>query len=58
MLTLFFVTLPVEVIFLAVLRALNWLRLPFPFVAASVFFFCLAVRARPYPAPSLFPLSK
>ncbi|ETW85141.1 Mg2+ transporter-E [Heterobasidion irregulare TC 32-1] len=43
MLTLFFVTLPVEVIFLAVLRALNWLRLPFPFVAASVFFFCFAV---------------
>jgi hypothetical protein len=43
MLTLLVVTLPVEIIFLAVLRALGWLHLPFIFVAFSVLFFCCAV---------------
>ncbi|RDB19190.1 Solute carrier family 41 member 1 [Hypsizygus marmoreus] len=43
MITLLFITLPVEVIFLAVLHGLGWLRLPMLFVAFSVVFFFLAV---------------
>jgi solute carrier family 41 len=43
MLTLLIVTLPVEIIFLAILAALGWLHLPFVFVGFSVMFFCLAV---------------
>jgi solute carrier family 41 len=43
MATLLFVTLPVEIIFLAILRALGWLHLPFIFVFFSVIFFCCAV---------------
>ncbi|KAJ7144974.1 solute carrier family 41 member 1 [Mycena crocata] len=43
MLTLLVVTLPVEIIFLSILAALGWLRLPLAFVALSVVFFCIAV---------------
>jgi len=43
MLTLLVVTIPVEIIFLAILRGLGWLRLPFIFVAFSIVFFCCAV---------------
>ncbi|EPQ50613.1 hypothetical protein GLOTRDRAFT_82149 [Gloeophyllum trabeum ATCC 11539] len=43
MTTLLLVTLPVELIFLTVLRALDWLRLPIVFVVFAVFFFCCAV---------------
>ncbi|THV06915.1 hypothetical protein K435DRAFT_742928 [Dendrothele bispora CBS 962.96] len=45
MITLMVITLPVEVIFLSMLRGLGWLRLPFVFVASSVLFFCCAVLA-------------
>ncbi|KAL0947715.1 hypothetical protein HGRIS_013800 [Hohenbuehelia grisea] len=45
MITLIVITLPVEIIFLAILRGLGWLRLPFVFVAFSVVFFCCAVTA-------------
>jgi solute carrier family 41 len=45
MITLMIVTLPVEVIFLSILRALGWLRMPFTFVAFSLLFFCCAVAA-------------
>jgi len=48
MLTLLFVTFPIEVIFLATIRGLGWLHLPFGFVALSIVFFCVAVR--PFPA--------
>ncbi|KIY44072.1 hypothetical protein FISHEDRAFT_52057 [Fistulina hepatica ATCC 64428] len=41
--TLLLITIPVEIIFLAVLRGLGWLHLPFPFVVLSVLFFCCAV---------------
>ena len=43
MITLFLVTLPVEMIFLAVLHGLGWLRLPIVFTVFSVLFFCCAV---------------
>ncbi|KAL4244168.1 SLC41A transporter family protein [Abortiporus biennis] len=43
MITLLLVTFPVELIFLATLRALGWLRLPILFVIFSVVFFCVAV---------------
>ena len=43
MITLLLVTLPVEIIFLLVLRTLGWLHVPFIFIAFSVFFFCCAV---------------
>ncbi len=43
MLTLIFVTIPVEIIFLSLLHLLGWLRLPFVFVAFSIVFFCCAV---------------
>jgi solute carrier family 41 len=45
MLTLFAVTFPIELGFMATIRALGWVRLPFAFVALSVCFFCIAVRA-------------
>ncbi|KAF5343539.1 hypothetical protein D9758_012934 [Tetrapyrgos nigripes] len=45
MVTLMVITLPVEIIFLAMLRGFGWLRLPFMFVASSVLFFCCAVFA-------------
>ncbi|KAG6861777.1 hypothetical protein C0995_012281 [Termitomyces sp. Mi166 len=41
MITLAFVALPVDIIFLSLLRALGWLRLPLTFIFFSVvFFFC------------------
>ncbi|KAJ7611726.1 solute carrier family 41 member 1 [Roridomyces roridus] len=43
MMILLLVTLPVEIIFLAVIRGLGWLHLPFLFIAMSVLFFCTAV---------------
>ncbi|KAH0584612.1 hypothetical protein H2248_010145 [Termitomyces sp. 'cryptogamus'] len=42
MITLALVTLPVDIIFLAILRGLGWLRLPLTFVLLSVFFFFCA----------------
>jgi hypothetical protein len=45
MTTLVFVTFPIEVIFLATIRALGWLHLPKGFIALSVLFFCIAVRS-------------
>lgn len=44
MITLIFVTLPIEVAFLATLRALGWLTLPVIFLLFSLMFFCVAVR--------------
>ncbi|KAF9239130.1 hypothetical protein BU15DRAFT_88139 [Melanogaster broomeanus] len=43
MITLLLVTLPVEIVFLAILRAFGWLKLPITFAIFSVFFFCCAV---------------
>lgn len=43
MITLLFITLPVEIIFLTILNALGWLNLPFLFVVFSIIFFCCAV---------------
>ncbi|KAF8894842.1 hypothetical protein BD779DRAFT_867040 [Infundibulicybe gibba] len=43
MITLLIITVPVEIIFLAILRGFGWLKLPFTFVAFSVVFFCCAV---------------
>lgn len=43
MITLFLITIPVEIGFLSTLRAVGWLKLPFIFVAFSVLFFCVAV---------------
>ena len=37
------VTLPVEIIFLTILHALGWLKLPFIFIAFVTLFFCCAV---------------
>ncbi|KAF9265966.1 hypothetical protein L218DRAFT_956933 [Marasmius fiardii PR-910] len=41
--TLLLITLPVELVFLSILRGLGWLRLPIFFVLFSVGFFCVAV---------------
>ncbi|KAF7294599.1 Mg transporter [Mycena indigotica] len=41
-LTLLAVTLPVEIIFLGVLKALGWLQLPILFAIFSIIFFCVA----------------
>jgi len=41
--TLLCITFPVELIFLGVLSALGWLRLPIVFLVFSVLFFCVAV---------------
>ncbi|KIJ63361.1 hypothetical protein HYDPIDRAFT_113350 [Hydnomerulius pinastri MD-312] len=43
MITLLLVTLPVEVIFLAILHAFGWLKLPIIFAIFAVLFFCCAV---------------
>jgi len=43
MITLLFVTLPIEIIFVTVVRALGWLRLSFLFLVLSVMFFFIAV---------------
>ncbi|GLB35589.1 putative divalent cation transporter [Lyophyllum shimeji] len=53
MMTLLFVTLPVEIIFLSVLRGLGWLTLPFTFVALSIVFFFIAVLISLYVAKIL-----
>ncbi|KAL1742222.1 Mg transporter [Schizophyllum fasciatum] len=42
-LTLLIITLPVELVFLTVVRGLGWLQLPILFVGSSVVFFCMAV---------------
>lgn len=44
MITLLFVTIPVEIVFLGVLRLLGWLHLPLLFVGFSIVFFVCAVR--------------
>ncbi|TRM57822.1 hypothetical protein BD626DRAFT_513632 [Schizophyllum amplum] len=41
--TLLLITLPVELVFLAVVRGLGWLQLPLLFVGSSILFFCAAV---------------
>lgn len=43
MITLLCVTFPIEIAFLATLRALGWLRVPFVFMVFSLVFFCVAV---------------
>ena len=52
--TLFVVTLPIEIGFLAVLRGVGWLEIPFLFIGFYVLFFCITVRpfplCRPQPA--------
>lgn len=53
MITLILVTIPVEIIFLSILRLLGWLTLPFVFVAFSVVFFCCAVTASLFIAGAL-----
>ncbi|KAG6907514.1 hypothetical protein DXG01_008603 [Tephrocybe rancida] len=53
MITLLLVTLPIEIIFLSMLRALGWLHLPFVFVAFSVVFFFFAVFISLFIAKSL-----
>ncbi|KAK0474839.1 solute carrier family 41 member 1 [Armillaria novae-zelandiae] len=53
MITLIIVTIPVEIIFLSILRLLGWLTLPFVFVAFSVVFFCCAVTASLFIARAL-----
>ncbi|KAG6849380.1 hypothetical protein H0H93_008934 [Arthromyces matolae] len=51
--TLLVVTLPVYLIFLLILRGLNWLRLPIAFVALSVLFFFVTVVIALYAAKYL-----
>ena len=43
MLTLVLVTVPIEIIFLAMLRTFGWLKLPILFAIFSLAFFCCAV---------------
>ncbi|OAX36013.1 Mg transporter [Rhizopogon vinicolor AM-OR11-026] len=43
MITLILITIPIEILFLGILRALGWLKLPIIFAILSVFFFCCAV---------------
>ncbi|KAG1736926.1 Mg transporter [Suillus paluster] len=43
MVTLILITIPIEIIFLCILRAFGWLRLPIIFAILSVLFFCCAV---------------
>ncbi|KAF8643554.1 hypothetical protein AX16_008942 [Volvariella volvacea WC 439] len=43
MITLLIITIPVEIIFLSILRLFGWLGAPFTFVVLSVLFFCCAV---------------
>lgn len=43
MITLLCVTFPIEIAFLATLRALGWLRVPVIFLIFSLMFFCIAV---------------
>ncbi|GJE88059.1 magnesium transporter [Phanerochaete sordida] len=53
MLTLVLVTFPIEVAFLATLRAVGWLRVPIIFLIFSVAFFCIAVVASLFLARAL-----
>ena len=53
MMTLFAITIPVEIIFLTILRTVGWLDLPTIFIACAVVFFCLTVR----PAVHLLPFT-
>lgn len=48
MITLIGVTFPIEIAFLATLRAIGWLHVPAIFLIFSVAFFCIAVRTSPY----------
>jgi solute carrier family 41 len=48
MITLFTVTFSIELVFLAILRGIGWLELPFLFVAFFVVFFCVAVCVHPF----------
>ena len=43
MITLFFVTIPVEIVFLFVLYSIGWSQLPVAFIFASIVFFCITV---------------
>ena len=43
MITLLFVTLPIEIMFLIVVRALGWVKLPFVFLVLAIVFFLVAV---------------
>ncbi|KAI5118321.1 hypothetical protein M0805_006604 [Coniferiporia weirii] len=45
MTTLFLITIPIEVVFLSLLRAVGWLTLPVIFIVCSIFFFCVTVLA-------------
>lgn len=49
MITLILITIPVEIIFLCILRAFGWLKLPITFAILSVLFFCCAVSFTVYP---------
>ncbi len=44
LITLFVITIPVEIVFLSALRAVGWLQLPFVFIGFSLVFFCITVR--------------
>lgn len=43
LITLFVITIPVEIVFLSALRAVGWLQLPFVFIGFSLVFFCITV---------------
>lgn len=45
MITLILVTIPIEIIFLAILHNFGWLQLPIVFAIFSLAFFCCAVSA-------------
>lgn len=57
MVTLILVTVPIEIIFLAMLHTFGWIKLPILFAIFSVAFFCCAVSALlvwfPFPEPVL-----
>lgn len=44
LITLFVITIPVEIVFLSALRAVGWLQLPIVFISFSLVFFCITVR--------------
>lgn len=57
--TLFAVTLPIEIGFLAVLRGVGWLEIPFLFIGFYILFFCVTVRLFylvPLPVDRLIPV--
>lgn len=51
MITLILVTVPIEVIFLAALHIIGWLKLPILFAIFSLGLFCCAVSARCLASP-------